>query len=119
MFYATTCSVHRLEAVAGGYCSRHYHEARFNRFYVEAGILAVEIWRPDREVVRVHPGETLDVEPWAVHRFNVLESGVAWEIYWPEPGTMVRIDDIVRLEQGGFGPIANLPCLQRELAAAA
>ena len=47
-----TFEMHRLEIVAGGYCSEHVHNAKHNLFYVESGVLAVRRSkhreRPDR-----------------------------------------------------------------------
>lgn len=105
IFHQPTCSVHRLEAQAGGFCSRHYHQYRANRFYVESGKIAVNVWRDEqpeparREVWR---GEVFDVPSMVQHQFEVLESGTIWEIYWPDRGGVVDLSDIVRIDEGGM-----------------
>ena len=43
-----------------------------------------------------------DVEAGVVHRFEVLESGVVVEVYFPQrPTDRVSHDDIVRFDLGG------------------
>ena len=56
-FWGTTrcffenCSseVHYIEANKGGFCSRHHHENKWNRFIVLEGALKVIIYKQDSE----------------------------------------------------------------------
>lgn len=97
--------VHYLNLIAGGYCSRHRHLHKANLFYVATGRIAVEFFNPDESVpyktVEVGPEQTLSVPALVWHRFRVLESGIAVEIYWPGSWNP---DDIDRAEQGGMNP---------------
>lgn len=56
---------------------------------------------PTVEVV-LGAGDCHDVHPNVVHSFEVLESGVVIEVYWPADG--VRFSDIKRLDTGGKIP---------------
>ena len=101
IFARNNVQVHRIEGVAGGYCSKHLHERKHNLFYVDSGRLKIEIWpvagaRPD--VTHLASGESCSVPPGVQHRFTVIESCVAYEIYWVE-----LVDpDIVREDHGGI-----------------
>lgn len=94
--------MHRITFEAGGVCSEHYHQSRYNLFYVISGELLVRIWDGDRiteQVLRAH--EFLSVEPLVRHQFEGVKSGVALEIYWPgTPGYVVDENDITRFTQG-------------------
>lgn len=109
-------SRHRLEVLAGGYSSIHWHAERANRFHVESGTIAVvtfHAWRYDRLVLTVD--NSCDVPSLVPHQFQVIEGGVIVEEYWPDRGGAVREDDIVRLTVGGHAAIDELPDLVRRL----
>jgi len=96
---ATSC----LWVKAGFQCSRHYHEDRANQFTVMSGRIKVEEWPREGGVTTtmLSEGETHTVPSGRVHRFRVLESGQVVEVYYPDNGGTVRLDDIVRLDEGG------------------
>lgn len=97
IFRRNNVEVHRIEAHKGGYCSKHQHLHKYNQFYVEKGILQVDVWKNDYDLcdtTQLHPGETMTVPPGELHRFTALSDVVAWEIYWVElePGDIERVD---------------------------
>lgn len=95
-------STHRIMVVAGGYCSMHYHERKWNAFVVVRGALTIissdqgakEI---NRTVLRV--GDVYTVAPGVRHRF--INETDAWtealEYYYPDG----LGEDIVRFDTGG------------------
>ena len=90
--------IHRIDVVKGGYCSKHKHDYKYNKFYVESGLLQVSIW--DEGVLIssiIGEGESTSVEPKMYHKFIALEKTVAYEIYWVE----LFKDDIQRESFGG------------------
>jgi hypothetical protein len=48
---------------------------------------------------RLNPGDVHDVNAGIVHKFEVIESGIVVEVYWPAVG--VSFKDIKRLDVGG------------------
>lgn len=72
-------------------------------FLVMSGSILVQSWMEDGGVVNnmLCSGNTMTVPPGRKHRFLVMESGEAIEIYWPAEGKTVRMDDIVRDDVGG------------------
>lgn len=95
-------SAHLLDTNAGCYCSAHFHRERANRFICVSGRIAVVEWMPSGTVRTVLSADmTYDVPSLVLHQFQVLESGLVVEEYWPDRGGTVRDDDIVRLSTGG------------------
>lgn len=106
VFNDSAAAVSILETVAGTFCSRHSHAQRVNRFAVQSGAIQVVEYSADgrEEVSRVSlgAGDVHDVEADVVHRFEVVESGIVVEVYFPaRPGDRVSADDIKRLDIGG------------------
>lgn len=97
VFCSETCAVSVLETKKGGFSSNHYHRDRVNRFIVQSG--QIDIVHECGPTVHLGPGDTYDVEPGIVHRFEVIEPGVVVEVYYAAP---VRLDDIIRLDTGGL-----------------
>lgn len=96
---------HRIEFKANHCCSEHYHQTKWNGFFVESGTLLVKTWqeeptdhRPnmlcDQTVLRA--GDYYKVAPGKWHQFVGVDDGVAFELYWSE----FNADDIVRRTQG-------------------
>lgn len=121
IFACPQASVSYLAVQAGTRCSIHYHEDRFNQFYVLAGRIVIEVWddlldpvdftadmveKPDKRIVldagRSFAGRLAAVGPKRLHRFRVLASGNLIETYWALPYKSVRYDDIRRFDEGGF-----------------
>ena len=97
IFTRNNVSVHRVQVAAGGFCSKHRHLAKYNLFFVESGRLRVTIYEDSRIDTDVGPGETTEVPPGRLHRFEALTDCIAYEIYW----TILDENDIERHESGG------------------
>ena len=102
VFGKANVEVHRIEGIAGGYCSIHYHEHKFNLFFVESGVLELQEWTKgvgsDKpiDVTTLTAGSSHYIEPGIRHRFIVLKDCVVYEIYWTELS-----EDIIRIKDGG------------------
>jgi len=85
--------LHRIQIREGGTCSRHYHQTKFNGFYVISGHLLIEIWT-DRGIdeLEMREGDWTKIPPGKFHRFKALTDVEALEIYWSEfdPTDIVR-----------------------------
>lgn len=98
-------SVHRAEIDAGKCCSRHFHRHKWNGFFVERGVVAIRVEHGDLETVTVlKAGDSTEVAPGVVHRFECSEPAVLFEFYWP---AALEADDIARHDEGG--DLAELP----------
>lgn len=107
IFSSPHCAVSILTTVKGGYCSRHKHSSRVNRFVVSSGSIDVVEYTEDgnSETLRktLKAGETIDVQAGIIHRFEVNEPGLVVEVYWPSNKyDEVRLTDIERLDAGGI-----------------
>lgn len=92
--------VHRINANKGGYSSKHKHLHKHNLFFVESGKLRVIIWHPKYNLVDetiLEPGQMTSVPPGVYHKFEAIESTIAFEFYWTE----ISKDDIDREDCGG------------------
>ncbi len=101
VFCSEACAVSVLEVVKGYRCSWHHHEHRVNMFFVQSGVIDVISYMDDMQPsirARLAAGDCYSVAPMMRHRFEVIESGVVVEVYYPMP---VRLDDIVRHDEGG------------------
>lgn len=97
---SSNTEVHRIQAVQGGYCSKHLHTSKHNLFFVEHGELMIEVWQSSGIVDKtvLCSGESTSVAPGVYHRFTALQNTDALEVYW------IEIDgaDITREVPGGF-----------------
>ena len=102
-FGSPHCAVSVLHTALGGYCSRHWHKDRINRFLVVTGAIEVVYYSQDKETARVPltAGDQLDVPAEQIHRFEVIEPGIVVEVYWPSNSGQVQAADIHRLDSGG------------------
>lgn len=78
---------HRICARAGGVCSKHKHNHKWNGFFVESGRLLIRIWKKDYDLVDetvLTAGQYTKVAPGQYHQFEALEDTVAFELYWAE-----------------------------------
>ena len=99
-FENCTSEVHYIEAVKGGFCSRHHHENKWNRFIVLEGALKVIIYKQDgQDETNLTDGMFSDVPPAGDHRFEAMEDTRALEIYWIDG---LDPNDIVRRDIGGL-----------------
>jgi len=95
---------HRIDFLAGGVCSKHKHQFKWNGFYVMTGRMKVSVWQKDQQDLVdetiLGPGDFTRVKPGYMHQFEGIEDGVAFELYWAE----FNHDDIQR-ETVGFKKI--------------
>ena len=95
--YGIEC--HLIKFLAGGYCSKHRHEHKWNRFVVLEGSLLVRIFRENSaDETTIGTGQVTDVPPGIWHQFECPENGRALEIYW----TLLEAGDIERESMGGM-----------------
>ena len=101
IFNNDSTEVHRIVGKLGGYCSKHKHQHKYNKFFVERGRLKIKVWKNDYDLVDetiLGPGQATTVKPGEYHMFEVLEDDtIAYEIYW----TVLDTSDIVRDNHGG------------------
>ena len=92
---------HRIDFKAGGVCSKHKHQFKWNGFYVVSGRMKIRVWQKDYDLIDetiLGPGDFTRVKPGLMHSFEGLEDGVAFELYWAE----FNHDDIRRESVGHF-----------------
>lgn len=92
---------HRIEMVAGGVCSKHLHQYKWNGFFVETGLMLIRVWQKDYDLVDetyLEPGQYTKVKPGLYHQFECLKSGIAYELYWAE----FNHTDIIREDHGSM-----------------
>lgn len=98
-----TLQISMLDIEAGGECSRHFHRDKKNRFYVRSGVLLVRWWIREglpAGMVRLEPGNWIELPANLVHQFFAPEPCRVLEIYTPaREGEVVDPGDIVRLDQ--------------------
>ena len=92
---------HRIWVNAGGYCSTHKHDYKWNLFYVSYGQLKIKVHKNDYDLVDetiLEEGEWTTVKPGEYHSFESTSRDCrAFELYYPEPLS----DDIIRQTVGG------------------
>jgi quercetin dioxygenase-like cupin family protein len=99
IFDKNNVSIHRIEIKKGGVCSKHYHEHKYNTFFVEDGKLKISIWQTDYDLVDetiLTSGDSTNIQPKLIHQFLALEDTIAYEIYY----TTLEDKDIIRLNTG-------------------
>lgn len=100
IFHFNNVEIHRIEAKANSFCSKHKHNHKHNMFFVESGVLMIDIWKNDYDLLdktTLTKGESTVVKPGEYHRFTAIEDTIAYEIYWTE----LLSDDITRKDCGG------------------
>ena len=106
LFEHNDTSTHMIEVDAGGYCSKHLHEYRYNEFFVQHGMMEVIVWREDsglKDITILSDGEKTIVPPCVYHQFRCMTPTVAMEFYWTEGGNPCEDNDIHRETCGGKG----------------
>ena len=95
---------HRIEMKKGGVCSKHLHEFKWNGFFCESGKMRIKVWQNDYDLIDetiLGPGQYTKVRPGLYHKFECLEDGVAFELYWAE----FNHNDIQRESVGYVGRV--------------
>lgn len=103
LFDKNNVEIHYVNIVKGGYCSKHKHESKFNRFVILKGKLKVTIWKEYaneilEDITYIGAGDECTVPPGDFHKFEAIDDTVLLEIYWVE----LSKNDIVRLDHGGI-----------------
>ena len=78
---------HRIVTKAGGVCSKHLHEYKWNGFFVESGSLLIRVWQKDYDLCDetvLKAGDYTKVKPGLLHQFECLQDAVAYELYCAE-----------------------------------
>lgn len=100
--YSNHMEVHLIEIAANGYSSRHYHEHKFNQFFVLTGKLLVHEYLPGKDNPRIThvltAGMSEQLAPLCQHRFEAEEETFCLEIYWNDA---IDPADILRQDVGG------------------
>lgn len=105
IFSNDNVSIHRINILSGGQCSKHKHLYKHNMFFVEKGKLKIDIWQNDYDLIDstiLAYGESITVEPNLYHIFTALEETIAYEIYYSK----IDDKDIIRKNIGKI--ITNL-----------
>lgn len=99
LFNQNNVEVHYITTKKGGYCSKHMHETKYNKFIVFEGELKITIWKNGlKDITILTDGEECTVSPGDYHMFESLKDTLALEVYWVE----LKADDIVRVNHGGM-----------------
>jgi quercetin dioxygenase-like cupin family protein len=99
IFNKNNVAIHRISVNKGAMCSKHYHEHKYNMFFIESGQIKVEVWQKDYELVDqtiLSSGESIEIKYGLYHRFVALEDTIAYEIYYVN----LQDDDIYRIDCG-------------------
>ena len=94
---------HRIDIAAGGTCSKHKHNNKWNGFFVESGSLLIRVWKNNYVLIdetTLEAGQYTKVAPGEYHQFEALADTVAFELYWAEFDN----DDIHRESVGHLLP---------------
>ena len=98
VFSKNNLQVHEIKIDKGGYCSKHYHQSKYNMFIILEGRLLVTMYGDHFEdKVILLPMQDITIPPLIYHRFEALDYTHALEIYWSE----LHEDDIIREDVGG------------------
>jgi quercetin dioxygenase-like cupin family protein len=99
LFTKNNVSIHRIEINKDSCCSKHYHDHKYNTFYVETGKIKIQEWKNDYNLLDetiLSKGEMCQVPPKNNHRFIGLEDSIVYEIYHVE----LCEKDIIREDVG-------------------
>jgi len=99
IFTFNNVSINRIEIIKGSSCSKHYHNYKYNVFFVESGKLLIKDWQTDYNLIDetiLNPGEKCIIPPKHYHKFIALEDTVAYEIYYVQ----LENNDIYREDCG-------------------
>lgn len=111
VFATSTITVHILRVKKGGVCSWHYHDRKYNHFYVISGELLLRtVLEGMYYPTKLRSGETHTICPGVEnrHEFEALEDSVVIETCFVDDVLVRQIDpdDIHRLRLGYY----KCPC---------
>lgn len=99
IYMGSSMELHEIEIKAGGTCSLHCHQTKFNGFYVISGELHIEVHKNDYDLIDTTILKSSDFtvcKPGEYHRFIAKTDVKALEIYWTE----LNHNDIIRKSVG-------------------
>jgi quercetin dioxygenase-like cupin family protein len=99
IFNKNNVGIHRISINKGSSCSKHYHDFKYNIFYVESGKILIKEWKKEYDLIDetiLTPGEMCSVPPKNYHKFIGLEDSIVYEIYYAK----LFDEDIIRSEVG-------------------
>jgi quercetin dioxygenase-like cupin family protein len=95
IFTNDSVSIHRIEIIKEQKCSKHFHEYKYNMFFVETGKIIVHRWEEDTIISSVlKEEESLVISPRVWHQFEAIEDSIVYEIYY----TKLENNDIIRID---------------------
>jgi mannose-6-phosphate isomerase-like protein (cupin superfamily) len=75
IFINDAFSIDRIEINAEQSCSKHYHQYKYNMFFVEKGSILVHRWENNIQTTsRLDAHESITIEPNIYHQFYALVS---------------------------------------------
>jgi quercetin dioxygenase-like cupin family protein len=93
IFINDAFSIDRIEINAEQSCSKHYHQYKYNMFFVEKGSILVHRWENNIQITsRLDAYESITIEPNIYHQFYALSDTIVYEIYYNK----INANDIVR-----------------------
>lgn len=103
LFNKNNVELHIAEIKKGGFCSKHLHKFKYNRFVVIKGKLKITIFKQYgssilEDVSILESEQECTVPPGEFHKFEALEDTTCLEIYWVD----LLESDIVREDHGGM-----------------
>lgn len=110
LFNKNNVEVHFIKIKKGGFCSRHKHKHKFNKFIVIDGSLKITAWKDYakttlEDVTVIESNQECTIPPGEYHKFEALKETTALEIYWVE----LSENDIERADVGGCLDATNNP----------
>lgn len=95
IFSNDSVSINRIHIKNGQFCSKHYHQYKYNMFFVESGNIIVYRWENNNKIgSTISSGESITIDPNIYHQFQALEDSIVYEIYY----TKINNQDIIRNE---------------------
>ncbi len=98
LYQSSYVCIDKLYIKAGGFCSYHYHDHKFNRFHVISGLLAIQVEDKNFLVGPEGDYEIFDIIPGKKHQFCASIDTIVIEIVYVK----VLQKDIIRLTEGGL-----------------
>lgn len=99
IFHNDTIQVNQIYINKGGRCSKHKHEYKNNMFFVQKGVLQIELWQDTGivDITILGADQSILIPINTFHRFTALDDTMALEIYFPPK---VSEEDIIREDTG-------------------